>query len=104
MPRVKQTAHRAPSSQPEIEEEDDFMAESEEEIQPAEASGSRSKRRRRTPGQIAADKRRVWEDSFVGRKFKNERQVDATALSDDHMGLRYVMRKGKSPKRELSLH
>ncbi|KAI8555021.1 hypothetical protein RHMOL_Rhmol05G0141700 [Rhododendron molle] len=93
MPRLKQTAHRAISSQPEIEEEDDFMAE-DEENQSEEALRSRSRKRRRTPQEIAADNRRGWEASMDSRKFKNEWQVDATALPADHVGLPYVIRKG----------
>ncbi|KAI8571520.1 hypothetical protein RHMOL_Rhmol01G0126100 [Rhododendron molle] len=93
MPKIKQTAHRATSSQLEIKENDDFVAE-EEEIQPEEASGSHARKRRRTPAEIAVDKRRTWEGSFNGRKFKKERQVDVKKFKPDHMGVRCIIQKG----------
>ncbi|KAI8535689.1 hypothetical protein RHMOL_Rhmol10G0193400 [Rhododendron molle] len=92
MPKIKQTAHRATSSQSEIEEEDDFV--SEVKIQPEEASGFRSRKRRRTLAETAADKRKTWEGNFDNRKFKNERQVDAGKFKPDHTGVRCSIQKG----------
>lgn len=95
MPRIKKTANRATTSRQEIEDED-FVAEmeEEEELQFGECLKSRGRKRRRTPQEIAADKKKTWESSMDGRKFKNERQVDAEALEDDHQGLCYINRKG----------
>lgn len=68
--------------------------EEEEELQFGKASKSRGRKRRRTPREIVADKKKRSEDTMEGMKFKNERQVEAEALEYDHRGLRYINRKG----------
>lgn len=93
MPKIKQTAHRASFSVPEIEEEDDFVKEGAE-IAQEEASGSRTRKKRRTRAEMAEEKRREWEGSFGGKKFKNERQVDANKFSLDHFGVHCILQKG----------
>lgn len=95
MSRIKKTANHPTISCQESEDKD-FVAEikEEEELQFGKASESRGQKQRRTLEEIATDKRKTWESSMDCRKFKNEGQVDAEALKDDHRGLRYTDKKG----------
>lgn len=52
------------------------------------------RKRRRTLQEISSDWQKHWEETMDKRKFKNERQVDAEALGDEHRGLRYIDIKG----------
>ncbi|KAF7113877.1 hypothetical protein RHSIM_RhsimUnG0105600 [Rhododendron simsii] len=66
---------------------------SEEPVAGQSSRGSR-KRLRRTGKQVQADKRVEWKEGMMNRRFKNERQVKAKSIGNDHLVIQRIRSKG----------
>ncbi|KAF7150506.1 hypothetical protein RHSIM_Rhsim02G0091300 [Rhododendron simsii] len=66
---------------------------SEEPVAGQSGRGSR-KRLRRTGKQVQADKRVEWKEGMMNRRFKNERQVKAKSIGNDHLVIQRIRSKG----------
>ncbi|KAF7154766.1 hypothetical protein RHSIM_Rhsim01G0159700 [Rhododendron simsii] len=66
---------------------------SEEPVAGQSGRGSR-KWLRRTGKQVQADKRVEWKEGMMNRRFKNERQVKAKSIGNDHLVIQRIRSKG----------
>ncbi|KAF7116977.1 hypothetical protein RHSIM_RhsimUnG0007800 [Rhododendron simsii] len=71
---------------------------SEEPVAGQSGRGSR-KRLRRTGKQVQADKRVEWKEGMMNRRFKNERQVKAKSIGNDHLVIQRIRSKGNDYKK-----
>ncbi|KAF7147601.1 hypothetical protein RHSIM_Rhsim03G0183100 [Rhododendron simsii] len=92
--RLGTTAASSSAPVPDIVEEQASSG-SKEPVAGQSSRGSR-KRLRRTGKQVQADKRAKWKEGMVKRRFKNERQVKAKSIGNDHLVMQRIRSKAAS--------